>query len=58
MADNANQLRKRILDLTAEYYSEQSRPANFIPGVSPIPVSGKVIDGSDVSAVVDSALDA
>jgi len=30
---------------------------DFIPGVSPVPVSGKVIDGADVSAVVDSALD-
>ena len=57
MADNADQIRRQILELTAQYYSEISRPGDFIPGVSPVPVSGKVIDGADISAVVDSALD-
>ena len=57
MADNADQIRRQILDLTAQYYSEISRLGDFIPGVSPVPVSGKVIDGADISAVVDSALD-
>lgn len=58
MADNAAQIRRQILDLTVQYYSELSSPKDFIPGVTPVPVSGKVIDGADVSAVVDSALDA
>ena len=58
MADTAAQLRRQILDLTAQYYSELSHSPEFIPGVSPVPVAGKVIDSSDVSAVVDSALDA
>ena len=57
MADTANQLRKQILDLTAQYCSELSHRGDFIPGVTPVPVSGKVIDGNDISAVVDSALD-
>jgi CDP-4-dehydro-6-deoxyglucose reductase, E1 len=57
MADTAAQLRRQILDLTAQYCSELSHPGDFIPGVSTVPVSGKVIDGTDVSAVVDSALD-
>ena len=58
MTDTAAQLRRQILDLTAQYWLESSRHGDFIPGVTPVPVSGKVIDGSDVSAVVDSALDA
>src|SRR5215475_10878073 len=58
MADTAAQIRRQILDLTARYCSELSSPGDFIPGVTPVPVSGKVIDGADVSAVVDSALDA
>src|ERR1022692_1473949 len=58
MTDTTAQLRRQILDLTAQYWLESSPPGDFIPGVSPVPVSGKVIDGSDVSAVVDSALDA
>src|ERR1700689_496909 len=57
MTDTAAQLRRQILDLTARYWSESSPRGDFIPGVSPVPVSGKVIDGADVSAVVDSALD-
>src|SRR5579862_4562918 len=57
MTDTAAQLRRKILDLTAEYWLESSAPRDFVPGVSPVPVSGKVINGSDVSAVVDSALD-
>ncbi|MGA8272375.1 MAG: lipopolysaccharide biosynthesis protein RfbH [Candidatus Sulfotelmatobacter sp.] len=57
MSDTAAQLRKQILDLAAQYSSEVFRPRDFIPGVSPVPVSGKVIDGNDISAVVDSALD-
>lgn len=58
MTDTAARLRQQILDLTAQYWLESSPPGDFIPGVSPIPVSGKVIDANDVSAVVDSALDA
>lgn len=58
MTDHATQLRRQILELTVQYFAEMSRSGEFIPGVTPIPVSGKVIDGADVSAVVDSALDA
>ena len=57
MTERASQLRRQILDLTAQYIAETSASRQFIPGVTPIPVSGKVIDGGDVSAVVDSALD-
>ena len=58
MVDKASQLRRQILDLAAQYFEVSSSSGEFIPGVSPVPVSGKVIDGADVSAVVDSALDA
>jgi CDP-4-dehydro-6-deoxyglucose reductase, E1 len=58
MTDNATLLRKQILELSAQYFAETSNSGEFKPGHSPVPVSGKVIDGADVSAVVDSALDA
>jgi len=58
MVEKSSQLRRQILDLAAQYFSEASQSGEFIPGVTPVPVSGKVIDGADVSAVVDSALDA
>src|ERR1700726_1809633 len=57
MTDTEPQLRRQILDLTARYFVESLAAKDFIPGVSPVPVSGKVIDGADISAVVDSALD-
>ncbi|MBS1815608.1 MAG: lipopolysaccharide biosynthesis protein RfbH [Acidobacteria bacterium] len=58
MTDKAHQLRQQILDLTAQFQAEVSAPKPFVPGTSNVPVSGKVIDGADVAAVVDSALDA
>src|ERR1700721_3492010 len=58
MTDKATLLRKQILELSAQYIAETSTSREFIPGQSTVPVSGKVIDGADVSAVVDSALDA
>jgi CDP-6-deoxy-D-xylo-4-hexulose-3-dehydrase len=58
MTEQAERLRQQILQLTAEFHALQFAPKAFTPGTSTVPVSGKVIDGADVSAVVDSALDA
>jgi CDP-6-deoxy-D-xylo-4-hexulose-3-dehydrase len=58
MTQRAIHLRRQILDLCAQYFVETNPPAEFNPGQSSVPVSGKVIGGEDVSAVVDSALDA
>ncbi|ADV82297.1 lipopolysaccharide biosynthesis protein RfbH [Terriglobus saanensis] len=58
MTDRAQQLRQQILDLTLEFQAEAFPKREFVPGTSTVPVSGKVIDGNDIAAVVDSALDA
>ncbi len=58
MTDKAAQLRRQILDLSAQYAAEILSPSEFKPGQSAVPVSGKLIDDRDVCAVVDSALDA
>ena len=58
MINRATQLRQQILGLCAQYFLETSSPTEFKPGQSTVPVSGKVIDAADVSAVVNSALDA
>src|ERR1700745_2959398 len=58
MAEKAAELRRQILELSARYINETRSQAGFEPGQSSVPVSGKVIDGSDVSAIVDAALDA
>jgi CDP-6-deoxy-D-xylo-4-hexulose-3-dehydrase len=57
MSTRAEELRQRILDLTAEYYTEAFPARTYVPHQSAVPVSGKVIDASDIQAVVDSALD-
>jgi CDP-6-deoxy-D-xylo-4-hexulose-3-dehydrase len=57
MSTRAEELRQRILDLTAEFYAEAFPTRTFVPNQSVVPVSGKVIDANDIQAVVDSALD-
>jgi CDP-6-deoxy-D-xylo-4-hexulose-3-dehydrase len=57
MSERAEQLRKQILALTAEYHAEAFPQREFVPGTSTVPVSGKVIGPEDVCSVVDSALD-
>jgi CDP-6-deoxy-D-xylo-4-hexulose-3-dehydrase len=57
MSERSEQLRQQILELTAEFHAEAFAKREFVPGTSTVPVSGKVIDAADMSAVVDSALD-
>jgi CDP-4-dehydro-6-deoxyglucose reductase, E1 len=57
MSERSDQLRQQILALTAEFQREAFAKKNFVPGESVVPVSGKVIDAADMSAVVDAALD-
>ncbi len=57
MSERSDQLRQQILQLTAEFHAEAFAGRDFVPGASAVPVSGKVIDAADMSAVVDSALD-
>jgi CDP-6-deoxy-D-xylo-4-hexulose-3-dehydrase len=57
MTGHKAQLRQQILDLSARYFVEAFPASEFKPGESAVPVSGKVIDGGDLSSVVDSALD-
>lgn len=57
MTEKATQLRNQILALSAEYFAEKFREKEFLPGSSVVPVSGKVIDGADLSSVVDASLD-
>ncbi len=58
MTNITSSLRNRILELGAEYFAETFPPQEFKPGVSPVPVSGKMVDADDLGSVIDSALDA
>ncbi len=54
---SAEALRAQILKLVAAYAAEQWQTGPFVPGVTPVPVSGKVFDGTDVQHLVDASLD-
>ncbi|MBE7182027.1 MAG: DegT/DnrJ/EryC1/StrS family aminotransferase, partial [Terriglobus roseus] len=58
MTEKAQALREQILSLTREFQREAFPAREFEAGTTTVPVSGKVIDGDDIAAVVDSALDA
>jgi CDP-6-deoxy-D-xylo-4-hexulose-3-dehydrase len=51
------ELRRRILEDVATFGQRATAPTSFIPGESPVPVSGKVLDAADYVALVDSSLD-
>jgi CDP-6-deoxy-D-xylo-4-hexulose-3-dehydrase len=51
------QLRQMILDLVGEYARRHHAAPAFVPGVSSVPVSGKVYGAEDMCSLVDSALD-
>ena len=51
-------LRSKILSLVADYGEVASeKPENFVPGETPVPVSGKVLDAEDYVHLVDASLD-
>lgn len=49
--------RSAILNDVKAFAAEQLAPRVFVPGESPVPVSGKVLDADDYAALVDSSLD-
>ena len=53
----SDDLRTRILSLVEEFTSAQWPAKPFVPGETPVPVSGKVFDGDDVRNLVDASLD-
>ncbi len=53
----AESLRERILELVGQYHDIRFAKRPFIPGETPIPVSGKVFDAHEVKTLVDSSLD-
>jgi len=49
--------RQHILDQVREYAKLSLAPRPFTRGESSVPVSGKVLDGDDLAALVDASLD-
>jgi CDP-6-deoxy-D-xylo-4-hexulose-3-dehydrase len=57
MMAEAERLRLCIRALVSEYHAAAFQPAPFVPGVTPVPVSGRVFDASELQSLTDSALD-
>ena len=57
MTERADALRAQILGLVAEYHAEAFADRAFVPGESPVPVTGRVFDATDVQSLVDAGLD-
>ena len=49
--------RQEILALVENFAAESLKSQEFVPGESVVPVSGKVLDPSDIAALVDASLD-
>jgi CDP-6-deoxy-D-xylo-4-hexulose-3-dehydrase len=50
-------LREEILGKVHDFCRANWPPRPFVPGTSPVPVSGKVFGGDEVATLVDAALD-
>ena len=57
MPDRGEELRAQILELVAEYHTAAFASGNFIPGETPVPVSGRVFDATEIQYLVDASLD-
>ncbi|MDQ1439322.1 MAG: CDP-4-dehydro-6-deoxyglucose reductase [Acidimicrobiaceae bacterium] len=57
MSRDAKEIRAEILELVREFAEAEFPARHFTPGVSAVPVSGRVFDAEDVATLVDSSLD-
>ena len=57
MTDTMNQLRDQIRGLVHQYSTHLYAHQEFSPGVTPVPPSGKLLDGRELEMMVDAALD-
>jgi CDP-6-deoxy-D-xylo-4-hexulose-3-dehydrase len=57
MSRTAAEIRTEIAALVSEYYAVSFITREFIPGVTPVPVAGRVFDSYEMNSLVGSALD-
>lgn len=50
-------LRDQIRSLVADYHAAAFAPRPFIPGQTPVPVSGRVFDAEDIQSLMEATLD-
>jgi CDP-6-deoxy-D-xylo-4-hexulose-3-dehydrase len=57
MTSQPDMLRREIAEQVQAYYEAAFPSRSFVPGQTPVPVSGKVFDACELRCLVDSALD-
>ena len=57
MGSNILKIKDQILDLVDNYSEINFKNLEFIPGVSEVPVSGKVIGNLELKNMVEASLD-
>jgi CDP-6-deoxy-D-xylo-4-hexulose-3-dehydrase len=57
MNENIIEIKRKILDLVKNYSNLHFKEKQFVPGVSEVPVSGKVIGFLELQNMVESSLD-
>ena len=57
LENELKRLRNEILTMTTEYADKFLQPQPFVPGETPVPVSGKVLTSEDFVSLIDSSLD-
>jgi len=55
--DKVLEIKNNILDLVDNYSNINFKEIDFIPGVSDVPVSGKVIGALEIKNMVEASLD-
>jgi CDP-4-dehydro-6-deoxyglucose reductase, E1 len=57
VSDKSDLLRAQILDLVDQYYAAEYPQRDFVPGVTPVPVAGRVFDAEEMRYLIDAGLD-
>lgn len=57
MSERGDRIREQIRALVAEFHQAEHAGREFVPGVSPVPVSGRVFDECEIQHIVDAGLD-
>ena len=50
-------LKQKIFNLVDQFAVDKFSQKEFIPGVTPVPVSGKVLDAEELKYMVEASLD-
>jgi CDP-6-deoxy-D-xylo-4-hexulose-3-dehydrase len=53
----SEKIKQQILELVHTYHELEFAQAEFVPGETAVPVSGKVFDGAEIANLVDSSLE-